>query len=334
MTQAKWPVEAVRREQRRVGRRGSRRSGTPNRDAMASARERKSRIAVFSADAKDEIARASFRRDCCPRAFLAAFAALGRRGSRSIENGGVTVRTARVSIARAVLKASAKAHIAAHAHDLDAKRARDSLSVLVTLDLPEVSKPSIPARACCRGAWIRGAFLACGSVADPARGYHLEFNTRDDGAARAVAAGLAALKVDAGISRRRKMPFAYVKDGQAVADLLAQMGATQAVLRLDDIRARRETKNNIRRTVNGEAANAARAGTASARQLEAATSLLHPARSHILSAPLREAARLRHANPDLTLSELGRRARPMVTKSSMAYRLREIERLARSRHRR
>lgn len=300
---------------------------------MAFARERTSRITIFSADVKDEIARAPFRRDCCPRAFLAAFIALGRRDPRSADSGGVTVRTARVSIARAVLKASAKAHVAAHARDLD-QRARDSLSVAVTLDMPSVDKPSVPARACCRGAWIRGAFLACGSVADPARGYHLEFNARDDGAARAVAAGLAALKVDAGISRRRKMPLAYVKDGQAVADLLAQMGATQAVLRLDDIRARRETKNNIRRTVNSEAANAARAGTASARQLEAAKSLLHPARAHLLSAPLREAARLRHAHPDLTLSELGRRARPMVTKSSMAYRLREIERLARSRHRR
>jgi DNA-binding protein WhiA len=303
------------------------------RGAMAFVRDRAARIKVFSADAKDEIARAPFRRDCCPRAFLAAFAAFGSRDLRSTKSGEITLRATRVSIARAVLKAAAQVHIRAHAQDLDTRRARESLSVAVTLDVQPTAKPLIPARACCRRARIRGAFLACGSVADPTRGYHLEFNTRDDAAARAVAAGLAVIGVDAGISRRRKKPLAYVKGGQEVADLLAQMGATQTVLWLDEVRARRETKNSIRRTVNSEAANAARAGTASARQIEAATTLLRPARVHVLSEPLREAARLRRAHPDLTMSELGRRARPPVTKSSMAYRLREIERLARSRRR-
>ena len=300
---------------------------------MAFVRDRTARMKVYSADAKDEIARVPFRRDCCPRAFLSAFAASGRRAPQISKSGEATIRATRVSIARAVLKAAAHVHIRAHAQDIDTRRARESHSVAVTLDMLTLAKRTHPARACCRRAWVRGAFLACGSVADPTRGYHLEFNARDDAAARAIAAGLAAVGVDAGISRRRKKPLAYVKGGQAVADLLAQMGATQTVLSLDDVRARRETKNSIRRTVNSEAANAARAGTASARQLEAATALLHPGRVHMLSAALREAARLRHAHPDLTLSELGRRARPAVTKSSMAYRLREIERLARSRRR-
>ncbi len=289
------------------------------------------RLKVFSADAKDEIARVPFARDCCPRHFLFAFFALSRRSTKPGPDAAYIVRASRVSTARVVLKAATRANVRARAQQLHGARTREMLAVDVTIDEPLKFRLLTPSRVCCRRAWVRAAFLACGSVADPSRGYHLEFNTRDDAEARAVAAALASVGSDAGISRRRKKPFAYVKGGQAVADLLAQMGAAHAVLWLDDMRARRETKNTIRRTVNSEAANAARAGSAAARQLTAVRSMLHPSRLRSLSAPLREAARLRAAHPDMTLRELGDLARPAVTKSSMAYRLRQIQRLARFR---
>ena len=124
----------------------------------------------------------------------------------------------------------------------------------------------------------------------------------------------------------------YVKGAQTVADLLAHMGAANAVLILDDLRARRETKNVIRRAVNAETANAARAGSASARQREAAVALLGKARLKMLTPAIREAARLRVAHPDLTLAELAARTQPAVTKSTMGYRLPTMERLAGRKH--
>jgi DNA-binding protein WhiA len=243
------------------------------------------------------------------------------------------VRTERGAIARAALKAAKLAGVAAHATHMAGTRFHDGHIVTINVagDAPFAARLDPPGRSCCRRAWLRGAFLACGSVSDPARGYHLELFCRDDGAARALTQGFADLHIDAGISRRRHRALVYVKGVQSVADLLAQMGATNAVLILDDLRARRETKNDIRRAVNAESANAARAGAASARQREAAIALLGRAGLKMLTPPIQEAARLRVAFPDLTLAELAKRSRPAVTKATMGYRLRKVERLAKSR---
>jgi cell division protein WhiA len=296
---------------------------------------------MYSADAKDEIARARFDRACCPGTFVRALAAFSRRArltgasdARPNTDRGIIVRTERGAIARAALKAAKLACIDAHATQMTGTRFHDGHVVVVAAAgnaaLPARLDP--PGRSCCRRAWLRAAFLACGSVTDPARGYHLELFCRDDAAARALAKGFAELSIDAGISRRRHRTLVYVKGAQTVADLLAHMGATNAVLILDDLRARRETKNVIRRAVNAETANAARAGSASARQREAAVALLGKARLKMLTPAIREAARLRVAHPDLTLAELAARTRPAVTKSTMGYRLRTMERLAGRKH--
>jgi len=294
---------------------------------------------MFSADAKDEIARARFERACCPAVFLRSLSgfsagAVGRawasgadHKSRPLQNE-LIVRTERGAIARAALKAAKSVGIAAHATHVAGTRFHDGNIVTVTCEAPFSLRLHPPARGCCRRAWLRGAFLACGSVSDPARGYHLELYCRDDAAARALTQGLTDMHIDAGITRRRHRALVYVKGVQAVADLLAQMGATNAVLILDDLRARRETKNVIRRAVNAETANAARSGAASARQREAAVALLGKAGLKMLTPPIREAARLRVAHPDLTLAELAKRTKPAVTKATMGYRLRTLERLA------
>lgn len=240
------------------------------------------------------------------------------------------MRTERGAIARAALKAAKLAGIDAHATQMTGTRFHDGHTVIVTATgtAPLPARVDPPGRSCCRRAWLRAAFLACGSVTDPARGYHLELFCRDDAAARALTHGLADLSIDAGISRRRHRTLVYIKGAQVVADLLARMGATNAVLILDELRARRETKNVIRRAVNAETANAARAGSASARQREAAVALLGKAGLKLLSPAIREAVRLRVAHPDLTLAQLAARTKPAVTKSTMGYRLRTLERLA------
>lgn len=205
----------------------------------------------------------------------------------------------------------------------------------VTADSPIAVSARTPGRACCRRAWLRGAFLACGSVTDPARSYHLEFFCRDDASARELCETLAALGIDAAMSRRRGRPRAYVKGAEAVADILGQMGASQAVFALDNMRAVRQTKNVIRRVVNSESANAARAAASSVRQRDAAMRAIKTVGLGELSSALAQAAQLRIAHPDLTLAELAARARPRVTKSTMGYRMRALEKLTqRSRVRR
>ena len=283
---------------------------------------------MFSADAKDEVAAAVFECERCAGFFLRALAAFGRRPPRRTSAGlharepVLTLLIDRAAAARAALRAAKHAGIR-----VERDRARGSH----LLRLPNAfasAELRLPSRACCRRAALRGAFLACGSAADPHRSYHLEFYCRADDTARALTDWLAALGVDTAVTRRRGHPVVYVKGASSVADVLGLAGAARAVLALDDLLALRQTKNMTRRRVNSEAANAARSAATAARQREAALRVSHGRRKESLTPALREAARLRIAHPDYTLSELAARARPAISKAAMAYRLREIERLS------
>jgi len=284
---------------------------------------------MFSADAKDAVARVRFERACCPAALLRALSRFSGGSASSL-----VVSTQRGSIARAALHAAKLAGVGAAASSRRSARLGPRTLIDVRAGAPVAGGSGIPARSCCRRAWLRGAFLACGSVTDPARSYHLEFFCPDDAAAQSVCDVLATFDIDAGVSRRRGRALAYVKGAGSVADVLGQMGASQAVFALDNVRALRQIKNAIRRAVNSESANAARAAASSARQRAAALRAIKKVGLGALRVTLAQAAQLRIAHPDLTLAELAARARPRVTKSTMGYRMRMLEQIAKFTRRR
>jgi hypothetical protein len=278
---------------------------------------------MFSADAKDEIARTRLEKECCASAFVRSLARHSHKGPSAL-----VVSTERGAVARAAILAAKAAGIHVAVDRRHEARLGSRTIIAVRADAPFVPSARPPGRACCRRAWLRGAFLASGSVTDPARGYHLEFFCRDDAAVRTLCETLAAFGIDAAVSRRRGRPLAYVKGAEAVADILSAMGASQAVFALDNIRALRQTKNDIRRTVNSEAANAARAAASSIRQRDAALRAIRRIGLGRMSAAIAQAAQLRIAHPESTLAQLAARARPRVTKATMGYRMRMLERLA------
>jgi cell division protein WhiA len=242
----------------------------------------------------------------------------------------VTLVTGRAAVARAMIAAAHEAGHEAHAYR-SSPTARSgrwivALSVEARLDLARLSTRLLK-RACCTRAVLRAAFLTCGSVSDPARGYHLEFSCKNDAVARLVCGAVARFGGDAGVTRRRGRPLVYVKDAQTISTLLANMGAARAVLKLEEHRALQYTKNMTHRTVNSEAANAARTAASAARQRNAAQRVL-AAPGVRLSHAVREAARLRLAYPARSLGELARLSRPPITKAAMANRMRLLERLA------
>jgi hypothetical protein len=184
----------------------------------------------------------------------------------------------------------------------------------------------IPVRRCERAAEIRGAFLVCGTLAAAGRGYHLEFAVDGEHAAR-----LARLLQPFGTpkaGRRKHRATLYYKDADAIARVLAGIGAHAAVLELEDLRALRETKNRVHRLVNSEVANLQRSAAASATQSESLRFLEDAVGLAALSAPLREMAELRLAHPDESLAELGRRCRPPIGKPAASGRLTSLRRLA------
>lgn len=280
-------------------------------------------IPLFARDARDEAARAPLGDACCAATFVRALATF-RNGSRG---GRELVAGERSSVARAALAAARAAGIEATSEPRTRSRLGSHVAFVVTAWRPVQPLSGPPRRRCCRNAALRAAFLACGSIADPHRQYHLEFFCRDDESARLLAAVLALLRVDAGVGRRRGRALVYVKGAQAAAEALVQLGAPAAALVIFDVRATREAKNATQRRVNSEAANASRAASSSARQRAVAERIIRRMGLMRLPRALAEAARLRIAHPDHTLAELAARARPPVTKSTMAYRMRELEKL-------
>jgi len=281
---------------------------------------------LFSKDAKDEIARVAANRACCSATFVHT---LLRFNANNVAGGQRRLITSeRGSVIRAALHTAHRAGLAAHSRSAPSHRAGQRWTV-TTPDARGLRPRSLPpAKSCCRRAWLRAAFLSCGSVSDPSRGYHMEFACHDEAAARQLCAGLAALHVDSGLTRRRRRPVVYVKDAQTVSTVLGHMGASSAVLQLEAQRALRQTKNSIRRAVNAETANAARSAAVAARQHRVALRMLRKAGLARMSPAIVEAAKLRIAHPEGTLAELAAFARPPITKAAMASRLRLLERIA------
>jgi hypothetical protein len=184
--------------------------------------------------------------------------------------------------------------------------------------------PSLPTRRSDRAAEIRGAFLACGTIAAAGRGYHLEFAPAPERAQRLARLLQSFATPKSG--RRKGRGILYYKDAEAIAGILAAIGAHAAVLELEDVRALRETKNRVHRLVNSEVANLQRTAAASATQSEWVRLLEGAVGLETLSPALREIAELRLAHPGESLAELGRRCRPPIGKA--AGRVASLRRLA------
>jgi DNA-binding protein WhiA len=182
-------------------------------------------------------------------------------------------------------------------------------------------------RPCCRASYLRGAFLASGSVSGP-RNAHLELR-----AATAEGAELlASLGNEQGFSLavhdRGRHAAAYLKGRETIAGFLAFIGAHDAALRLEESAVVSATKARANRLTNADHANIVRASRAADAQLRAIQRLEAAGRLEHLPAELREVARLRARYPALSLRELARRLRPPATKAAAHRRLAKLRKLA------
>ena len=176
----------------------------------------------------------------------------------------------------------------------------------------------------CRTSFFRGAFLAGGSVTDPAKRYHLELVTSH----YSVSRELTALLLEAGFSpketTRKSNYMTYFKQSEYIADFLTAIGAPVAAMELMNAKLEKNLRGSVNRRVNCDAANLDKAVDAAMEQIEAIRRLEERMDLTELGDKLYETARLRLENPELTLSQLAELCDPPVTKSCLNHRLRKL----------
>ena len=183
-------------------------------------------------------------------------------------------------------------------------------------------------RSCCRRAFLRGAFLGFGSVADPGKVHHLEMGPCESPMLAKLQESLQALNIKFGIIERRGQSWLYIKDSESIITFLQVTGANQAVLRYQDAKLMRDVRNHVNRMVNAETANLTKAVEAGLRQWEMIRSLQCDPLWEELPPNVREVAELRLKFPDLSLRELGEMADPPLTKSSVQHCMRQLQKMA------
>ena len=183
---------------------------------------------------------------------------------------------------------------------------------------------------CCKRAFIRGAFLAAGSISDPEKFYHFEIVCATESKARQIQSIMATFDIEAKIVMRKRYYVAYIKEGSQIVDMLNVMEAHVALMELENIRIVKEMRNtvNVNRQVNCETANINKTVSAAVKQINDIVFIRDTAGFESLPPGLAQIARARLEKPEATLKELGEDLEPPVGKSGVNHRLRKLCELA------
>ncbi len=181
---------------------------------------------------------------------------------------------------------------------------------------------------CCRTSFIRGAFLAGGSVTDPEKRYHLELVTDHYNVSRETYSLLLDMGFSPKETSRSGNYILYFKQSEAVEDFLTTIGAPVAAMDVMSAKVEKDMRNSVNRRVNCEAANVGKMAYAALDQVIAIERLEKTGVLNTLPDKLRETARVRRENPEVSLSELASLFDPPVGKSCLNHRLRRLVELA------
>ena len=296
---------------------------------------------AFSADVKGELCRPSISRKCCAQAeaygVLLFCGAFHPRQARIVTECGALKERLPLLFRKAfktafdqtpepgegkgafLIEEPAKLKVIFETFDLD----RDA-SVSLHINLAQLEEDH------CRAAFLRGAFLAGGSVTDPMKGYHLELVTSHYHVGRELPALLREAGFEPKEAERKGSRVVYFKQSDHIEDFLTYLGAPVSAMAVMNAKLERDLQGRVNRQVNCDSANLDKTLAAAREQLAAIGRLEESGRLDFLPDKLREAARLRVEHPELNLGQLGALCEPGVSKSAFNHRMRKLMELAES----
>jgi DNA-binding protein WhiA len=175
-------------------------------------------------------------------------------------------------------------------------------------------------------SYLRGAFLATGSVNNPeTSSYHLEIYSLYEDHNQTICEMMNRYGLNARTAKRRSGYITYLKEAEKIADFLSLIGATSSMLKFEDVRIMRDMRNSVNRIVNCENANFNKVADAANRQIESIKYLDKKIGLNNLPVKLQEIAIARMAHPEVSLKELGELVPGgPISKSGVNHRLRKI----------
>ena len=189
-------------------------------------------------------------------------------------------------------------------------------------------RDTIVQAVCCKRAYIRGAFIASGSMSDPSKSYHFEIVCSTEEQAEYLKDMINTFDMDAKIVNRKKAYVVYLKEGSQIVDILNVMEAHVALLELENVRILKEMRNSVNRKVNCETANINKTVSAAVRQMEDIIYIRDTVGFEKLPEGLKDVALTRLAYPEAALKELGELMATPLGKSGVNHRLRRLSDIA------
>ncbi len=302
----------------------------------------------FASETKKELTQIEAE-DCCTKAEIAAFIRMNGVLSFSNKTISLDIQTENAAIARRLYSNLKKLYT--YKMELlvrrkmrlkknnvyicrireGARQLLDDLDILTNTfqSNQKISKAIIP-NDCCKRAYLRGAFLAGGSVNNPeTSSYHLEVFSMYAEHSDALVELMNDYQLNAKSIERKKGFVAYLKEAEKIADFLSVIGAHVALMKFEDIRIIRDMRNSVNRLVNCETANLNKTISAAQRQVENIKVIQSTIGLEQLPDRLQEIAHLRVEYQDVTLKELGEMVSGgPVSKSGVNHRLRKIDEIA------
>ena len=180
----------------------------------------------------------------------------------------------------------------------------------------------------CMGAFMRGVFVSCGTVAEPNNGYHLEISLNNENLALNIKNLLKDNETGTDIEfkyiKRKNSHILYLKGSETIEDFLYYINAAKISFDIMEIKILKEVRNNVNRVTNLENANLKKISDASAEQIEAINAIIKDGKFESLPDELKQTAKLRLENIELSLEEIGELSEPKLTKSGINHRIKKL----------